>query len=269
MPALSVNRNRLNYADEGSGPLVVMVHGSCGGGAQWRRFAQALGQGYRKICLDLPGMGDSQPFPLDRVWSGDVDRDAVIALIDHLDGPVHFVGHSGGCLFSWPALQARADRIVSLTLFEPVFFDHLHHAGDPSHAWMQGMARGYRERVEAGDLEGALAYFVDGWAGGAGAWAGLPDKVQAMMRKGGPRLYHEWGERMAVQGPPPDLAHPAAPTLLVRGSDTHDAMRVICDLVARARPDAAQMVIKGAGHMVPFTHADAAAAATRAHLDQI
>lgn len=267
MPTLDVNGDRLHFTDEGEGPVVVMVHGSCGGGAQWRRFSQMLGERYRKICVDLPGMGDSQPYPLGRVWSGDDDRDAVVALIDHLDAPLHFVGHSGGCLFSWPALQARADRITSVTLFEPVFFDHLYHAGNPLHAWVQGMAGGYRDRVEDGDMEGALTHFVDGWAGGAGAWAALPDKVQAMMRKGGPRLYHEWAARIIPRGTPPDLAYPAAPTLVVEGADTHAAMHAICDLVVKARPNASQLTIPGAGHMAPFTHAAIAAAATTRHIE--
>ncbi|MEM7057995.1 MAG: alpha/beta fold hydrolase [Pseudomonadota bacterium] len=269
MPNLIVNGDRLHFTDEGDGTVVLLVHGSCGGSAQWRRFSEFLGPGYRKIAVDLPGMGDSDPYPLGRVWTSDVDVAAIAAVIEHISEPIHFVGHSGGCLFSWKALQAHAVRLQSLTLFEPVFFDVLHDVDDPLHAWPRQMADGYRGLVDAGDLEGALSNFVDGWAGAEGAWASLPAKVQDMMRKGGPRLYFEWGERLTPDGKLEDLAEPAVPTLLVEGSRTHAVMNAICGHFASVRPDVKRLKLKGAGHMGPFTHAEEAATATRAHIAEV
>ena len=268
MPTIDVSGDRLHYAEEpagrGDAPTVVMVHGSCGGAGQWKRLADALREDFHIVRVDLPGMGSSEPYPLDRVWTLEDDAAALTALIDHLDRPVHFVGHSGGCLFSWRALEARAGQVQSITLFEPVFFKMLREAGDPSFGWTEEVATGYRKRVEAEGLEAALAFFVDRWAGVDGAWEKTPSKVQDMMRLGAARLYHEWGDTLYGDTAPPSA--PTCRTLLLEGSDSPPPIRAIGDRLATLWPPFSRHRIAGAGHMLPFTHADAVAPIVRKHI---
>ena len=268
MPEISVAGDRLHFTDQGEGPLLLFVHGSCGGSGQWQRLIELLADDFRCVAVDLLGMGESEPFPLERVWRVEDDERAIGALIDHLGGPFHFVGHSGGCVFSWRALQARADRVLSVALFEPVFFGLLQEVDDPLHDWARDLGHTFRTRIEAGDPDGAMAAFVDRWAGVDGVWASMPGKIRAMMEAGRDRLYHEWGYRLLPQADflARDMSEPSAPMLLVEGSATHSVMRGVCDLIAKSRPDAERLVIEEAGHMVPFTHFDQAADAVRAHV---
>lgn len=264
MPVIDVDGDRLHFVDEPGArpdaPILLFVHGSCGGSGQWKRLTGLLPQ-FRTVRLDMLGMGASEPFPLERAWSPEDDRRALLALIEHLGRPFHFVGHSAGCIFSWSALQARADRVLSLTLFEPVFFGLLR--GDPLFDWPARIAAEYRARVDAGDPEGAMAHFVDSWAGRPGAWAATPEKVRAMMRCGGARLYHEWA-RLQPEGD--GLAPPSAPTLLIEGAERQPAVRAICDRLAALWPGISRRRIEGAGHMAPFSHADTVAPLLRAHV---
>lgn len=268
MPVIDVDGDKLHYVDQGDGPLVLLVHGSCGGSGQWKRFMSRLGTGWRLVALDMLGCGASSPMPLDRVWTSGDDTRSIGALMDHLDAPFHFVGHSAGCLFSWKALQARAGQIRSMTLFEPVFFDLLRETEDPLQDWIWHMADGYRGRVDAGDLEGALNFFIDEWAGERGAWAATPDPVKEMIRKGGGRLYHEWGERLSLPlgVTNADLPLPPASALLIEGSETPKAVKRVMDLFAAARTGMCRATIDGAGHMSPFTHVDLAVDLTLRHL---
>lgn len=268
MPVIDVDSDRLHFTEEGEGPLVIMAHGSCGGARQWTRFAEALGPGWRKVCVDLMGMGESEPFPLERTWTNEDDTRAMSALIAHLDAPFHFVGHSAGGMWHWPALNAHADRVLSLTLFEPVFFSLLQEIGDPLEDWPRSLAVEFRRLMLAGDVDGAMVSFVDRWARGQGVWSGMPDKAREMMLKGAGRLYHEWGYRLqeAPDFVAADMVRPEAPTLLIQGSETVPAAARVCDLFAKARPGVERHEITGAGHMAPFTHAGEAAAATLAHL---
>ena len=45
-----------------------------------------------------------------------------------------------------------------------------------------------------------------------------------------------------------------APILLVKGSRTRAPTRAVVDLLATTLPNAKLAILKGAGHMSPFTH---------------
>ena len=51
-----------------------------------------------------------------------------------------------------------------------------------------------------------------------------------------------------------DYAAVTAPTLLIAGSKTCAPARAVVDLLATALPNAKLEILKGAGHMSPFTH---------------
>ena len=54
---------RLHYVDEGSGPVLVMLHGNPTWSFLFRHMILALRARYRCIALDLPGFGLSTPAP--------------------------------------------------------------------------------------------------------------------------------------------------------------------------------------------------------------
>lgn len=97
MPTLGRPWGTLNYVDEGSGPLVILLHPLAASGELWRRLIDELSGTHRVIAPDARGHGAS-------VWNGenftvpDLAED-VAALIDHLEvGPAHLVALSmGGC----------------------------------------------------------------------------------------------------------------------------------------------------------------------------
>jgi pimeloyl-ACP methyl ester carboxylesterase len=47
----------LHYLEAGNGPAVVLLHGACGGAANWYRLIGPLAQRHRVLALDLPGFG--------------------------------------------------------------------------------------------------------------------------------------------------------------------------------------------------------------------
>ena len=271
MPFFTAGNDRIHYLDEGNpdGPPVVMVHGSCGYLGQWRQLAERLGERHRVCLIDLPGMGDSSEMPIERAWTIDDDARAISALLDIVGQPVHFIGHSAGCVFSWPALAARSDQIRSLTLFEPVFFALIEN--EPAYSFPKGTAEGYISLADSGDIEAAMAYFVDRWAGREGAWAAMPEKVRKLMRKGAPRLRHEWSDGLTQGFYPRDKAAwsqqlAGTALLLVAGENTVPAAARVCELIPELRSEVTRLNVPGAGHMVPFTHASEVVEAVESHL---
>lgn len=265
MPVLNVDGDRLHYLDEGAGTPVIFVHGSCGGAGQWRGLASRLQENYRTICLDLFGSGLSEPWPLERPWMVEDDSRAIRAVLERIEGPVHLIAHSGGGHFAYPALQVARDRVLSVTLLEPVYFHLLQWDGDPLFDEPREMAAAYRAAFDEGRGEDAIEGFVDKWVG-PGAWRALPDRVKATMRSGAARLYHEW-LLLDLKAPSrADLAALDLPVLLVKGSRTMAAMHRLCDIVARALPRCRYETIEGAGHMSPFTHVEQVAPLVEAQL---
>ena len=271
MPFFKAGNDRIHYLDEGNrdGAPILMVHGSCGYLGQWRQLAARLGKRYRVYRLDLPGMGDSSDLPIERAWTIEDDARAVSSLLDIIGQTVHFIGHSAGCVFSWPALAARPDHIRSLTLFEPVFFALIEN--EPTYSFPISTAEGYVSLADSGDLEAAMAFFVDRWAGREGVWAAMPEKVRGQMRKGGPRLRHEWSDGLTEGFYPRDKSAwsqqlAEAALLLVAGEDTVPAAARVCELIAELRSGVTSVRVPGAGHMVPFTHADDVVDAVESHL---
>ncbi len=69
--ATDISTLRLHaHFDEGTGPVIVMLHGINSDGGDWRTVIDTIGDGYRFIAFDLLGFGAS-PKPLDIDYSAD------------------------------------------------------------------------------------------------------------------------------------------------------------------------------------------------------
>ncbi len=266
MPTLNVDGDKLHYFDEGTGVPIIFVHGSCGGARQWRALAAGLKEDYRAVCLDLFGSGESQSWPIERKWTAQDDGRAIDAILDLLGEPAHFVIHSGGGHFAYPTIRHRPQNIRSLTFFEPVYFHLLRETGDPLFAQPEEMANRYREALDDGNREQAMAGFVDAWAGSDGAWNALPDQIKSAMKVGSDRLYHEWTTNWHEQPTRQDLANLDIPALLFKGTETIESMHRVCEIVRDSLTTCSYVEIEGAGHMSPFTHAAQVLPSVRAHL---
>lgn len=122
----NVNGIDLHYVEEGSGPLVVFLHGFPEFWFSWRRQIPALAAaGFRVVALDLRGFNDSStPSEVDAYKLKTVVAD-VAALIEHLGAPAVLVGHDWGGLTAWFLAMSRPEllrKLVVLNMPHPVPF---------------------------------------------------------------------------------------------------------------------------------------------------
>jgi haloalkane dehalogenase len=106
---------RIHYVDAGSGPPVVLVHGSPVSSFSFRHQIAALAPRFRVIAPDLPGFGRSD------APAGGVDFEGQARLlrrfVAHLDpGPLRLLVHDWGGPVGVAALADRADQIRQLVL---------------------------------------------------------------------------------------------------------------------------------------------------------
>lgn len=100
----------LTAIDEGTGPLVVLLHPLAQSGEFWRPLVEELSSDFRVLAPDARGHGDS-------VWDGEPFTVEDMAtdyaqLIEHVGGPAAVLGMSmGGCAAI--ALALRRPELVS------------------------------------------------------------------------------------------------------------------------------------------------------------
>ncbi|WP_433678662.1 alpha/beta fold hydrolase [Nocardia sp. CA-119907] len=116
---ITVDGLKLRYHEAGSGPPLVLLHGSGPGVSGWANFGAnlpVLAQHFRCLILDQPGFGASErPDVYERNYLR-ISADAVVGLLDQLALPsVHLLGNSmGGAVATLVALEhgQRVDRLV-------------------------------------------------------------------------------------------------------------------------------------------------------------
>ena len=216
----------------GSGPRLVLVHGS-GGNSGW--LAQRpLAERYRLV---MPTRTGYPPNPqLERI-DFDVQAGELLELLEPGD---HLVGHSYGGVVS--LLAAPDVKLASLTVCEPPAFGVA-----PEHPAI-GKLIAELAPLWPTELppEEFLRVFVEtvGALGPYDAPSPLPPEIQASVRA------------MMVERPPweaeipfGELAAAPFPKLVFSGAH-NEAFDAVCDVLEQ-RLDAERVVLPGAGHSIP------------------
>src|SRR5262245_53542312 len=119
------NGIRLNLAEKGSGPLVVLAHGFPESWYSWRHQIDALAAaGFHAVAPDMRGYGKSdRPDAIDQYTIFHLVGD-MVGVLDALQAPrAVIVGHDWGATVAWQTALLRPDRfraVVALSVpFRP------------------------------------------------------------------------------------------------------------------------------------------------------
>lgn len=113
MHHVHVNGIRFAYLEEGSGPLVILLHGFPDNAATWSHQMPALAAaGYRAVAPYLRGYHPTE-VPADGLYDKATLATDVAALIRTLGGgePVHLVGQDWGAIVSYAVLAAFPELV--------------------------------------------------------------------------------------------------------------------------------------------------------------
>ena len=110
------------YVDEGSGPVVLFVHGLGSNLQAWKKTIDGLKAHHRCIAIDLPGYGKSSGGNLPYGMS--FFADALIGVVEALElEEVSLVGHSMGGQVSMHVALRQHPSIKRLALMAPAGFE--------------------------------------------------------------------------------------------------------------------------------------------------
>lgn len=114
---VQANGIRFRVAEQGEGPLVLLVHGWPESWYSWRHQMHALAAaGFRAAAPDMRGYGHTdKPEPIEAYDMHHLMAD-VVGLVDALgEGRCHLVGHDWGAIAACPTAILHPDRFWSLT----------------------------------------------------------------------------------------------------------------------------------------------------------
>lgn len=272
MPQVEAGGHATHVTRMGQGPRrALLIHCSLGHSGGWAPLMAGLDDVVHATAYDLPGHGRSADWDGTREIQGlstDMAADLIAA---QGDGPMDLIGHSFGATVALRLAVERPDLVRSLVLIEPVFFavalaDH----PEWSESHDADMAA-YAEAVKAGDAERAARAFTARWGDGR-PWDSLSQaQREAMVQRihlieaGASAIYDDVAGLLSSGA----LSRIAVPVLLIEGGDSPEYIAAINEGLARRIAGARRVVIAGAGHMVPMTHAAPVAAEIRAFLGGI
>ena len=254
-----------------TGPApVIALHCSGAGAAQWRQLGEVLGARYELVTPEHYGCDGVGPWTGERAFALADEAVRTIEIIDRSDCEVHLVGHSYGGGVALRAAAERPNRIASLTLYEPSAFHLLKvmgARGAVALAEIRAIATQIDEAVITGDYRGGVSSFVDYW-GGPGAWAALRPSVQAALTRWTPKAPLDF--RALIDEPTTASAYTELhfPALIMRGEHGPAPTRLIAEKLSTLMPAAQVVVIAGAGHMGPLTHASEVNATIERHIEK-
>lgn len=134
----------------GSGPALIMVHGTTSNKERWAKVVDALSAEYTLYMIDRRGRGTSGDAPLYAIEREGEDVCAVLAAIPQ--PRVFLLGHSYGAIAVLQAALAQPHRVAGLSLYEAPL-------REASTAEEEAVAADVQQEIDAGRLEPALITF--------------------------------------------------------------------------------------------------------------
>lgn len=241
----AVDGVRIAVWEQGTGPAVVLVHGSLADHTTFDPFLDVLSADFTTFAMDRRGFGasgDGAEYSLDREFA---DVAVVVeAVAARTGGPVALFGHSygAGCALGGAARTASLHHVV---LYEPSL----------GTSYPPGSLDTIEAALAAGDRDAAVTEVL------VGALEMSVEDVEVM------RSMPLWATRLAVAHTipregraeqawvyqPGQFAHVATPVLFLVGSDTTAELRNATDQAVAAIGDARVRTLDGHGHLAHKT----------------
>lgn len=231
----------INCVSSGSGPDVLLIHGTGMPGASWRFVREVLGQRFTVHGMDRRGHGQSGDAP---VYDIELEYQDIAACIDGLaTRPVSIVAHSYGAVCALGACLrgAPVDRLV---LYEPPINtrEAVYYASDVIPAMQAAVARG--------DAAAALTQFLTGVRGmkqedvsrmqRLGVWREQLSRIPLVLRElEAVDRYHFSAD---------DYTEWRIPTLLLLGSESPAQYRATAELLHAGLPGSRIELLPGQAH---------------------
>jgi pimeloyl-ACP methyl ester carboxylesterase len=243
----AVNEIELYYEERGSGPPLLLIHGTGAYAELWSPVLDGLARSFRVIAYDRRGFARS---PSTTRWSlSDQARDAA-ALLETLGAsPATVVGWSAGGVVALDLAASFPERVTGLVLAEPAVHLLLH----PTRSSLVMAARSAGHRYLRRDRAKAAATmyrWASGYETGGHAFDGLPDAWQQQMLAHARSTLREMDQMMRPYPSRATIRSIRCPVRLIEGELSDPTFPLVDAFVMRLLPQAHKISLNDAAHFL-------------------
>jgi pimeloyl-ACP methyl ester carboxylesterase len=238
----STDGTAIAYQQTGTGPSLILAMGAFCDRSSTAGLTPLLTPHFTVYEYDRRGRGSSGDGP---AYSVDHEIDDLAALVSVAGGSALVYGHSSGAALALEA-AGRGVPFTGVVAYEPPYT-----TAEDGTGGSEELLERVRERIGAGDRDGAAALFMQG--------SGTPSEVVAMLQKGpgwphmrefAPSLVYDLTLCNGGVVPRDRLARIGVPTVTISGGRSPDWAGRACATVAAAVPGARTVVLDGQTHAV-------------------
>jgi len=258
MNAAKVRGVELSYVEKGTGPPLVLVHGSLNDYRAWELQLEPFAERFRVVAYSrrnhFPNAWSEYP-PGHSVKD---EADDLVGLVGALglETPVHIVGSSYGAFIAALVERDHPEVVRSAVLGEPPMLSLL--AEDPqSQKSYRASESMFAEMVLAhlrdGDDAATAKGFID-FIMGVGAFDRLPTGTRQMILQNSKTLAAELPTPESDPFTTEDARKISVPSLLLRGQRSPAMFQKVTSILAKSMPNAMVSTIRGSSHAPYTTH---------------
>ncbi|GHE84992.1 alpha/beta fold hydrolase [Thalassotalea profundi] len=236
---------------KGSGPAVVFLHSSLSTAKQWVPLINIIKDKFTCINIDILGYGNAEKVTDEANYNFDVEVTRIRHIIKTCIGDenYHLVGHSCGGAIALKVAFEAPQKLLSLSLYEPVAF-HLLAQGSIE----RQEAFSFSEKIAGLSNENAAQVFTDFW-NYDGFYLSLPSKVQEMMATDMQKVNLDFKGLTCEQYQLNDLSVITCSAVIYSGTQSPHLTQFLAKTIAEALPKGTLCELK-AGHMGPIDKAE-------------
>ena len=246
-----------HYVDEGTGPAVVLVHGSIGDYREWSQQVGPISERYRVIAYSRRHHWPNSPAAKDSDATLERQAEDLEAIIRAFGiAPAHVIGHSYGGATALLLALRRPELVRSLVLVEPAVGGVLGGEGREGALAEEGRAvrAEMRQAFASGNSERIVKTYASRVA--PGEFENASPSTRQMLFANIPAF------ELDFQSPRPsftcdDARQIRLPSLVASGGRSALGLQRISEALARCLPDGRLVKISEATHWLQSDHAQA------------
>ncbi len=247
---------RAEYTMQGTGPAVVLLHGSMATRNQWRPLIHELAREFRVVAMDLSGYGGT-PFPenpeeYSLCYESELLEEVVVETLGHRE-PFHLVGHSYGGVVALYHAYHHCSRVRSLIAIEPMAY-HLLETGHEQLLASKNMVEVITACIDQNRSIDAAEKFIDIWMS-PGVFGRLGKSERRVLGEGVKKMVLDFKAASSEPLTIEDYARLPRPFTVIAGRQSPRFSLAITERIVTNIKDSALMWVDG-GHFAPVTHYD-------------
>lgn len=234
----------------GQGPAVILLHSSLSSSRQWMPLVELLESDFTVINIDILGYGAADKVEDPDRYNFSVETDRIEKIINSLitHDCYHLVGHSCGGALALKIAVENPQKVLSLSLYEPVAF-HLLVEGSQE----REIANKFAKDVDIDDSYLAAEKFTNFW-NREGFFKLLPERMQHLMASDMKKVNLDFIALTSETYTGKAINNISAPVMMMVGLKSPQLSKTLAGIIVSSLNNVEQVNFN-TGHMGPISSA--------------